>query len=94
MDLTDNPLCIPVRDLNQPVIDLRCTRRVEDISVEIERTCLKRSLEDIGDVREQDIVEEVAELCSTSELARSSAYSNAALYEVRLTSVRTIPPSE
>lgn len=94
MDLTDNPLCIPVRDLNQPVIDLRCTRRVEDIGVEIERTGLKRSLEDIGDVCEQDIVEEVAELCSKLEPARCSAYSNAALYGVRLTSVRTIPPSE
>lgn len=72
MDLTDDPLRIPIRDLNQPVIDLRCTRRVEDIGVEIERTRLKRSLEDIGYVGEQDIVEEVAELCSRSESSRSS----------------------
>lgn len=67
MDLTDDPLRIPIRDLNQPMVDLRCTRRVEDISVKIERARLKRSLEDIGDVCEQDIVEEVAELCSRLE---------------------------
>jgi hypothetical protein len=52
MDLTDDPLRIPIRDLNKPVIDLRCTRRVEDIGVEIERTRLKRSLEYIRYVRE------------------------------------------
>lgn len=62
MDLTDDPLRVPIRDLNKPVVDLRCTRRVEDIGVEIEWTRLECSLEDIRYVCEQDIVEEVAEL--------------------------------
>jgi hypothetical protein len=33
MYLTDNTLCVTIRNLNQSMIDFRCTRRIENIRV-------------------------------------------------------------
>ncbi len=44
------------------MVDLRQSRRVEDVGVQVERTGLVGGLEDVGKVEEEDVVEEVGEL--------------------------------
>ena len=50
-----------IRYLVQTGVDLRETGGVKGIGVEIQGTCLKGRLEDIGHVGEENVVEEVAE---------------------------------
>lgn len=57
VDLAYYGLSLAVGKLNQSVIDLRRTRRVECICVEIQRTGLEWRLKDVRDVGEKYIIE-------------------------------------
>lgn len=51
-----------VGDFYETVVYLGGARRVEGVCVEVQGTCLEGGLEDVGDVGEEDVVEEVAKL--------------------------------
>ena len=87
VDFLDKSFGIAVGDFHQPMIDFRSSGWVECIGVEIERACLVRSLEHVGNIGEENITEQVSELERFGKRLLN-------VDVLMLTNVRTIPPSE
>ncbi len=66
IDLSYQPLGLPVGNLDQPVVDLGCPRCVETVRVQVKRAGLVLCLEDVWDVDEENVVEEVGKLWSSA----------------------------
>lgn len=62
VQVADNALRLAVGDQDQSTIDFGGARRIEGVGVEIERAGLKWGLKNVGDVGEEDVVEEVSKL--------------------------------
>lgn len=60
--VSDDSLGFAVGNLDQAVIYFRCAGSVEGVGVEVKWAGLERSLKDVWDIGEEDIVEEIAEL--------------------------------
>jgi hypothetical protein len=54
--------CLAIGNGCEPMGDEGCASRVESIGVQVEWGSLKRRLEDVGSVSEEDVGEEVCEL--------------------------------
>lgn len=57
MHVANDSFGCPVGDFDYAVVDFGCARDIKGVCVEVERTGLKRSLEDVRDVGKQDVVE-------------------------------------
>lgn len=62
VQVADDVLRLAVGDLDESMIDFGGARRIEGVRVEVERAGLKGRLKNVGDVGEENVVEEVSKL--------------------------------